>query len=127
MHHRSVERVVRDNILGCPWFGPHKRRCSSQQGKKFCACDSFLSSNCSLRVLAVRFDLIRFDLIAFLRRESHWSVQDPFYFLRWFLFFKCFGERFCQPSPRPCRNVRFLRFVGNGVAVIAGSTPQNGG
>ena len=29
---------------------------------------------------------IRFDLIAFLRRESHWSAQDQFYFLRWFCF-----------------------------------------
>ena len=104
--------------------GPHKRRRSSQQFKKLCACVSCLSSNCSLRVLAVRFDLIRFDLIASLRRVSHWSAQDPFYFLRWFLFFKCFGERFCQPSPRPCRNVRFPRFARGGAAVIADLVPK---
>ena len=94
VHNRCVERVVMDNILGCPLFGPHKRRLSSQQFKKLCACVSCLSSNCSLRVLAVRFDLIRFDLIASFRRVSHWSAQDPFYFFRWFLFFKCLGRRF---------------------------------
>ena len=88
---------------------PHKRRRSSQQFKKLCACVSCLSSNCSFKVLAVRFDLIRFDLIAFLRRESHWSAQNPFYFLRWFLFFQCLGRRFCQQSPRPCR---FFFFAG---------------
>ena len=119
MHNRCVKRVVMDNILGCPLFGPHKRRLSSQQFKKFCACVSCLSSNCSFRVLAVKFDLIRFDLIASLRRVSHWSAQDPFYFFRWFLFFKCLGRRFCQQSPRPCRNVRFLRFARGGAAVIA--------
>ena len=59
--------------------GPHKRRLSSQQYKKLCACVSCLSSNCSFRVLAVRFDLIRFDLTASLRRVSHWSAQDPFF------------------------------------------------
>ena len=119
MHHRCVERVVRDKILGCPWFGPHKRRRSSQQAKELRSCVSCLSSDCSLRVLAARFDLIRFDLIAFLRRELRWSAQDPFYFLGWFLLFKCFGEHFCQPSPRPCRNIRFPRFARGGVAVNA--------
>ena len=104
--------------------GPHKRRRSSQQFQKLCACVSCLSSNCSFGVLAVRFDLIRFDLIAFLRRESHWSAQDPFYFLRWFLFFKCLGRRFCQQSPRPCRNVRFPRFARGGAAVIADLVPK---
>ena len=34
VHHRFVERVVKDNILGCPWFGPQKRRRSSQQPQK---------------------------------------------------------------------------------------------
>ena len=98
---------------------PHKRRRSSQQFKKLCACVSCLSSNCRFRVLAVSFDLIRLDLIAFLRRVSHRSAQDPFYFLRWFLFFKCLGRRFCQQSPRPCRNIRFPRFARGGAAVIA--------
>ena len=104
--------------------GPHKRRLSSQQFKKLCACVSCLSSNCSFRVLAVRFDLIRFDLIASLRRVSHWSAQDPFYFFRWFLFFKCLERRFCQQSPRPCRNVRFPRFARGGAAVIADLVPK---
>ena len=119
MHNRCVERVVMDNILGCPSFGPHKRRLSSQQFKKLCACVSCLSSNCSFRVLAVRF-----DLIASLRRVSHWSAQDPFDFFRWFLFFKCLGRRFCQQSPRPCRNVRFPRFARGGAAVIADLVPK---
>ena len=119
VHNRCVKRVVMDNILGCPLFGPHKRRLSSQQFKKCCACVSCLSSNCSFRVLAFKFDLIRFDLIKSLRRVSHWSAQDPFYFFRWFLFFKCLGRRFCQQSPRLCRNVRFLRFARGGAAVIA--------
>ena len=99
--------------------GPHKRRLSSQQFKKLCACVSCLSSNCSFRVLAVRF-----HLIASLRRVSHWSAQDPFYFFRWFLFFKCLGRRFCQQSPRPCRNVRFPRFARGGAAVIAHFVPK---
>ena len=99
----------------------------------FCVCPHLAALN----VLAVRFDLIRFVLISFLRRESHWSAQDPFYFLRLFLFFKCLERRFCQQSPRPCRNVRFPRFAPGGAAVIAdlvpkstivaGSTRQNGG
>ena len=133
VHHRCVERVVRDNILGFSWFGQHKGRRSSQQGKELCTCVSCLSSDCSFRML-----VIRFDLIAFLRRVLYWSARDPFYFPGWFLLFKCLGERFCQPSPRPCRNVRFPRFARGGVAVnvdlcfeghtgVAGSTRQNGG
>ena len=57
MHHRLVERVVMDNILGCPLFWGAQETALVSAVQKVSACVLCLSSNCSSRVLAVRSGL----------------------------------------------------------------------
>ena len=118
LHHRRVERVVMDNILGCPLF------CAAQETALVSAVQKVVCM-CFVFVIKLQLKSVGGQVwIAFLRRESHWSAQDPFYFFRWFLFFKVLGRRFCQQSPRHCRNVRFPRFPRGGAAVIADLVPK---
>ena len=94
-----------DNILGCPWFGPHKRRRSSQQPQKV-MCRCFVLVICSSRVL-----LIRFHLIAF---------------LRWLLFFSSVWEGVSANTVHILAEMfGFPQFVPGGVAaVIANLVPK---